>query len=72
MNIPKELAAGYANFLKTEEGQYFVKALDSMIDDQHEQAERDPLLARDFTQQARGIRLVVEHIQSVVGGVKKL
>jgi hypothetical protein len=72
MNIPKELAGGYRNFLKTDEGKYFTTTLDEMIDKQHEQAEKDPNLARDFTQQARGIRLVVEHIQSVTGGVKKL
>lgn len=72
MNIPKELASGYRNFLKTEEGKYFTDTLDEIIDNQHAEAERDPALARDYTQRAKGVRLVVEHIQSVVGGVKKL
>jgi hypothetical protein len=72
MNVPKNLDDAYINFfLKTEEGKYFTTALDEIIDNQHIQAEKDGETARDYTQRAKGARLVQEHIQSVVGGIKK-
>jgi len=60
-----------AFFLKSEEGQEFLKTIENIIDEQHRSAEINGETARDFTQRAKGARLVQEHIQSVLGGVKK-
>lgn len=62
----------YANFfLKDEEGQKCLKAIEDIIESQHEAAEKDGETARDFTQRAKGARLVQAHIQSVLGGIRK-
>jgi hypothetical protein len=72
MTVPKDLANAYAQFFKTEAGKYFLNAIEEIIQTQHRAAEADPTLARDHTQRAKGARLSLEHIQSVIGGVKKL
>jgi len=69
--MSKQSAAYVAFFLKNEEGQKFLKELDRLIDAEHEKAEKDADRARDYTQSARGVRLVQEHIQSVTAEVKK-
>jgi hypothetical protein len=72
MIIPKDLKNAYAQFFtKTEAGKYFLNAIEEIIDTQHQEAEAEPTLARDYTQRAKGARLSLEHIQSVVGGIKK-
>jgi hypothetical protein len=71
MIIPKDLANAYAQFFKTEAGKYFLNAIEEIIETQHQTAEKDPTLARDYTQRAKGARLPLEHIQSVIGGTKK-
>lgn len=66
------LRVPYQNFfLKTEEGKEFLKELDRLIGDCHQKAEKNAEGARDYTQQARGVRLVIEHIQTVVAEIKK-
>lgn len=54
-----------AFFLESAAGQHFMKHLPYLIDLQHEAAEKNPELARDYTQRAKGIREVVNHISSV-------
>jgi hypothetical protein len=72
MIVPKDLANAYVQFFtKTEAGKYFLDAIEEIIDSEHQQAEADPTLARDHTQRAKGARLPLEHIQSVIGGVKR-
>jgi hypothetical protein len=54
---------GYTTFFNhTNEGEFFLNALEEMINTKHRQAEDNPENARDFTQQALGIRDVIEHI----------
>ena len=61
----------YQNFfLKTEEGKYFLSEINRLIEANHEFAEREPELARDFSQRAKGNREVLEHIQSAVAELK--
>jgi len=65
------LKTAYQNFfLKTDEGKEFLKTLGKLIDTAHEKAEKSAEEARDFTQQAKGVRQVVEHIQSVTTEIK--
>lgn len=66
------LKVPYQNFfLKSEEGKAFMAELTRMIDDSHAKAEKDADKSRDYTQQAKGVRSVIEHIQSVTTEVKK-
>lgn len=58
-------------FLKSEGGEYFMNEVRRLIADSHQKAEKNADNARDFSQQARGVRLVEEHIQSVMTEVKK-
>jgi len=72
MKTPTNLVNAYQQFfLKSEDGQFFLETMEKIISDQHELAEKDGDKARDHTQRAKGARLVQEHIQSVLGGVKK-
>lgn len=67
-----KLQIEYQNFfLKSEAGKEFVNELGRLISTSHEKAEKDAEAARDFTQQAKGVRQVLEHIQSVTTIVKK-
>lgn len=51
-----------AFFVKSESGREFVQFLEKLIVSLHEKAESSPDDARDYTQQARGVREVVNHI----------
>lgn len=56
----------YQNFfLKSEAGKEFISKLHEIIDSNHRKGEKDPALARDYSQRASGIREVQEHIQSL-------
>lgn len=60
------LKPAYQNFfIKSEEGKAFMAELYRLINDCHEKAEKDANSSRDYTQSARGVRWVIEHIQSV-------
>jgi polyhydroxyalkanoate synthesis regulator phasin len=62
----------YQNFfIKTEEGKDFIKEILRQIAANHELAEKDPELARDYVQRAKGNREILEHIQSVTAEPKK-
>lgn len=64
--------AGYRQFfLKSEEGQEFIKFVGGLITSAHEDAEKDPDHARDYTMKARAARDVLTHIQSVTTEVKR-
>lgn len=70
--IPKELTKAYRTFFKeSEAGRQFEKTLLRLIDSAHESAENDPDHARDYTQHAKGIRQVIDHIASVSVEPKK-
>lgn len=66
-----ELTKAFERFFSADEGKEFLDKLGTLIIAQHREAENDPDYARDFTQRAKGIRLVVDYISSVRGGVKK-
>lgn len=61
----------YQNFfLKSEEGKYFMSELNRLIESSHEKAESNADSARDYTQQAKGVRQVIEHIQAATAELK--
>lgn len=53
-------------FLKNEHGQGYVKQLEELITSNHENAEKNPELARDYTQRAKGVREALAIIQTAV------
>lgn len=62
----------YQNFfVKSEAGKAFVDEVIRIIVDCHEKAEKNAEAARDHTQQARGARLVKDHMDSVMAERKK-
>lgn len=66
MNVPDDLGKAYQSFfLKHEAGKYFVSILTELIESQHTKAEDNPVLSRDYTQRAKGIREIINHIDSV-------
>lgn len=68
----KELGRAYEGFFaKHEAGKHFIEAIEAIITSNHEKAENDPDKSRDYVQRARGVRDVIEHINSVQGGSKK-
>jgi hypothetical protein len=51
-------------FNKTDAGKYFIEYVNSYVAGQHDKAEDNPELARDFTQSAKGAREIMKHIRS--------
>lgn len=69
----EQLRPAYQSFfLKSAEGKAFMAELSRLIADSHEKAEKDADHARDYTQHARGVRQVIEHIQSVSAEGRKV
>lgn len=61
---PDELKRGYqAFFLNTDAGKEFYKELHEIIERNHVKAENDPDHARDFVQQSKGVRDIINHIK---------
>lgn len=61
-----KLKSAYRNFfIKSEEGKEFMESLKKLIESEHEKAEKNPELARDHAQRAKGIREVLDHITIV-------
>lgn len=58
-------------FVNSEAGGYFMAEINRLLDTNHEAAEGNPELARDYVQRAKGVREVSEHIQNVMTAVKK-
>lgn len=68
----EDLARAYnAFFNKTDAGKYFIAHIEESIKTAHEDAEKTPELSRDYTQRAKGLRIVLDHITSVGTEVKK-
>ena len=64
--IPDNLNTDFQSFfLKKDSGKYYVEQLQKIIDNNHEQAEKDPELARDFVQRAKGAREALDLIKSI-------
>jgi hypothetical protein len=55
----------YKQFFESPPGKYYLDFLHKQIQSEHELAEDNPMLARDHTQRAKGIRVAIEHVQSV-------
>jgi hypothetical protein len=68
----KHLSKVYRTFFfETVEGQHFMTKLEDMIKSRHEDAEKKPDYARDFTQRALGIRDVKNMISSLTADIKQ-
>lgn len=68
----KDLDKAYSEFFeKSEAGKYFITQITELIDNYHEKAEADATFARDYTQTAKGVREVKNHIRNVLNTVKK-
>lgn len=68
----EDLAKAYAQFFtQTEAGKYFVRQLEETIETQHRLAETVPELSRDYAQTAKGVRGIMDHIESVLMLPKK-
>ena len=64
--------AAYEQFFKkTEAGRELLEELHRARDECFIKAENNPDLARDYVQQARGIKLSIDHIHSVMIEIKK-
>lgn len=50
-------------FVHSSDGQEFVKSLYVLIDQEHQRAEAEANSARDHTQKAKGIRIVIDEIK---------
>lgn len=58
-------------FMQSDAGSDFTETISNMILSKHEMAENTPENARDFAQQAKGIREVEKLIQSITANKKK-
>lgn len=65
MTSEEQRRAYQSFFIKAEAGQQFMKHLSELITTQHEKAENEPELSRDYVQRAKGVREVIQHIQSM-------
>lgn len=67
-----EVRAEYKRFFhETEAGRYFLDEIARLRATNHQKAENDPELARDFMQRAKGNTEVTDHISSVLTDIKK-
>jgi hypothetical protein len=66
-----KLAAAYKQFFQSPAGIEFMNFLDVAIETNYTSAENTPELARDYVQRAKGVRTVIEHIQSVTAERKQ-
>lgn len=68
----QEKSEAYRNFfIESAVGREFMNELERLVTNNHEQAEDDPELSRDYMQRAKGNREVLQHIQSVTTELKK-
>jgi hypothetical protein len=56
IQLNPEIRKQYADFLASVAGEHFILVLDNLIDHNHNEAEKNPELSRDFTQRAKGVR----------------
>lgn len=55
-------------FFQTATGQQFYSVISGIIDSKHQKGEDNPELARDYMQQAKGVREVVNLVDSIKAG----
>lgn len=68
----KQLQSAYSAFFeKSEAGQHFMLELARLLKDKHLKAEDDPDHSLAFTQQAKGLREISNHIQIIISDTKK-
>ena len=67
VNLVRE---GYKSFFKVQAaGKHFISRVDLIKRELYSKAEDDPEKARDYIQQAKGISLIIDHIESMtIGG----
>jgi hypothetical protein len=61
----------YNSFFRAKGGEHFMKIMTEIIASNHIKAEENPENARDYVQRAKGVREVVDHVQSVLGSKEK-
>jgi len=66
MTVTEKRNAYQQFFLKNEAGREFMSRVAGLIASNHDKAEKEPDLARDYVQRAKGNREIIEHIQSLV------
>lgn len=59
-----EIRKQYADFLASPAGEHFISTLDTLIDENHRNAELHPDNSRDYTQRAKGVREAKDQIVS--------
>lgn len=68
----EELKNAYQSFfIKSKAGEHFMNELINLIARNHEDAEKNPELARDYVQRAKGNREIRDHINSVMADRRK-
>lgn len=65
MTLEDKRRAYQSFFLKAEAGKEFILKIHEFINTNHQKAEQEPEMARDYVQRAKGSREVIEHIQSL-------
>jgi hypothetical protein len=63
-----QFSKDYKFFFQSPAGVEFMKFLDIALDSNHTSAENEPDNARDYMQRAKGVRQVMNYIQSVMAG----
>jgi C4-type Zn-finger protein len=67
-----DFSDAYVTFFGSPAGEAFLTTIYGMIDTEHEAAEKNPELARDHTQRAKGIREVTNIIKSMTAKDKPI
>ena len=68
----QQLRDAYVTFFDASDaGQHFLESINKLISNYHEKAENDPAMARDYTQRAKGIRDIADHITVVKVNVSR-
>lgn len=65
MTLEEKRRAYQTFFLKNEAGKAFIASVNDLIEDTHKAAESLPELSRDYVQRAKGMREVLQHINSL-------
>lgn len=65
------LKKAYNHFFRNEGGEHLMNVITEIITANHLKAEKEPEMARDYVQRAKGAREVLDHIQSVLATKEK-
>jgi hypothetical protein len=55
-----EIRKQYSDFLASQAGEHLVDTIDKLIEHNHNEAEKQPELSRDYSQRAKGAREIRE------------